>query len=87
MSHFFNFKQANNEKLLDFIKTDDLIGLENHLNLNPKRTCNSQDEFGRTLLMHAVTWGNFEAIKVILNHGADVTKVDKLGIKKAILEN
>ena len=83
ISHFLNFKQATNEKVFDFVKTDNLIRLENQLNLNPKRTCNCQDEFGRTLLMHAVIWGNFEAVKDILNNGADVTKVDKLGNKKA----
>ncbi len=83
MSHFFNFKQANNEKVFDFIKTGNLIGLENQLHLNPKRICNCQDKLGRTLLMHAIIWGNFEAVRVILNHGADVTKLDKLGNKKA----
>jgi ankyrin repeat protein len=65
--------------LHDFIMQGDNEQLARQVKLNPRRSSSIRDVWGATPLHWAATFGNIEAIRVLLEAGADVDAVCKRG--------
>lgn len=65
--------------LHDAILSGDATLLSRQVNFNPRHCSTSTDVWGATPLHWAATFANIEAIKVLLNVGADVNAVCKRG--------
>jgi ankyrin repeat protein len=65
--------------LHDFIMQGDNKQLARQVNLNPRHSASIRDVWGATPLHWAATFGNIEAIQILLQVGADVNAVCKRG--------
>ena len=75
--------QGSPSRLYDAIRTNDLVGLQ--AMVHSATDANSKDDSGKTPLMYAAAVGSIDAVKFLIDKGADVNAQNESGLTALML--